>query len=152
MPKDAVSCINRRLLVAGKCIVVPDVSLSGAPPKPLPSQMEHAIIRNSNSMPKSLVNFAIVPRFQLCVKKAAFMNDATPEQLEVVMPRLVPCPITTTVVMKAHQSLFRWSQWALPVHDAAHDAFMTLPPHTTSSREDDVRPVVEGARTERKSR
>jgi hypothetical protein len=66
------------------------------------------------------------------------MNDATPEQLEVVMPRLVPGPITTTVVMKAHESLFRWSQWAFPVHDAAHDAFMTLPPHTASSREYDV--------------
>jgi len=59
---------------------------------------------------------------------------------------------TTTVAMKAHESLFCWSQWALPVYDAAHDAFMTLPPHTTSSREDDVRPVVEGARTGRKYR
>ena len=82
------------------------------------------------------------------VWKAAFMNDATPEQLEVVIPRLVPCPLTTTVVVKAHESLFCWSQWALLVHDAAHDAFMTLPPHNTS-REDDVRPVVEGARTGR---
>ena len=51
--------------------------------------------------------------------------------------------------MKAHESLFCWSQWALPVHDAADDAFMALPPHTTSTREDDVRPVVEGARTGR---
>ena len=44
--------------------------------------------------------------------------------------------------MKAHECLFCWSQ-----HDVAHDAFMTLPPHT-SSKENDVRPVVEGARTE----
>ena len=66
--------------------------------------------------------------------------------------KIEPCLSTTTVVMKAHESLFCWSQWALPVHDAAHDAFMALPPHTTSSREDDVRPVVEGARTGRKSR
>ena len=42
-------------------------------------------------------------------------------------------------------------QRAFPVHDAARDAFMLLPPHNTS-REDDVRLVVEGARTGRKSR
>ena len=41
--------------------------------------------------------------------------------------------------MKEHERLFCWSQWTFPVHDAAHDAFMTLPPHTSSSREDDVR-------------
>ncbi len=41
--------------------------------------------------------------------------------------------------MKAHESLFCWSQWAFPVHDVAYDAFMTLPPYTSSSREDDVR-------------
>ena len=35
--------------------------------------------------------------------------------------------------MKAHESLFYWSQWALPIHDTAHDAFMTLPPYTRSS-------------------
>jgi hypothetical protein len=54
-------------------------------------------------------------------------------------------------VMKAHESLFSWNQRAFPVHDAARDAFMLLPPHNTS-REDDVRLVVEGARTGRKSR
>src|SRR5260370_35665619 len=53
---------------------------------------------------------------------------------------------TTTVAMKAHESLFCWSQWALPVYDAAQEAFMRLPPQTTSSRADYVRPVVEAAR------
>jgi hypothetical protein len=33
---------------------------------------------------------------------------------------------------------------ALPVHDDAYDVFMALPPHT-SSREDDMQPVVEEA-------
>jgi hypothetical protein len=56
---------------------------------------------------------------------------------------------TTTVVMRAHESLFCWSQRALPTYKASHDAFMTLPPHITGSREDYVRSVVEGARTGR---
>ena len=40
--------------------------------------------------------------------------------------------------------LISGSVFGATLHDAAHNAFMTLPRHT-STREDEVQPVVEGA-------